>query len=1280
MLHHTKWLYLGLALTALSAAALPPYGDPNQPYDRLPGTLETYHVKWAKPWAGGKLNVLFVVPFGDSREVVETAQRLELDYTVIMNAGHAVWEDGFYEGPTATPLKDEEAKLVLGEITRQRLSLGHTYDAIVIGKVSWPVIPAAARELILKHVERGAGLVYVTPNRLQRGVYSQEFLTDVDPEFDRLFLADREPGLADSLLAGLPLDVLPWQRFKTPQDIRDVPGVSRLDHAQTPLCILGTRHGAGRIVALHYGDAPLASSLSPYLGYPEAAPGLGEEFRVFYDYAFALLAKSITWAAARELEARLELTIAAPATALTCVPINAGLLKYCWEARAPQTVIARTDLPQAQASATLTGGQSGAAARVAWTLRDLTGKTWRADETALAADQTAALKLSLLPRGTYLLDARVFDRSDRVLAFASKSFRVESAVFVTAVTTEKDRYNPGETIAGGAAFSQALAEGQAAEVLAVDTWQRIVARQPAVLAADRASATYAIPVSQALSRLWDIRCEVRDAAGAVDSASTWVGLPDWTFDDYLWMLIFAPSPGVYNWKGDLYGDVIRKYGVNASFTHLIYGYWKLYEVNERHHLASVSYAEHLGEIDSPAGRVLEQQPARTDLDLAELSRMVRHLADTGEPLDAKQFPYVQQKYLSADWLNDRVKQYALTGRFGSPLYVLTGENYLSGEFFGVENSGFGPLTTKQFQEWCQEQYGGSLAALNAEWNSDFRSWEDVRGLLLLEAVEQNQLPRWVDFRFFMRSRVWTQFFLDWTDMLRRFVPEARTGRCGHDQYDFTRFRDRMTSSKVYVGQEENSEWRQALSIELLQSFSGDRSFLLASQSMIRWTYDLETPLNRERWPWLVLFLGLQGFDWERGLSETLGGEFCFTPDLSEPLPFLLDLSREVQTLQSGIGKLTIASTPYRSRVALLWSPVNHYISRLYPFQENAFSGTWMPNVSVVGGAPSDALALLNAARLRPTLIGPEDLRDGGLAKRGFRALVLPYNKGMSEMEEREIRSFVRQGGLLLAENTPGICSEHGKELPERRLADLFPDWTKKTVVRYGKGAAAYLAGEINGFIARMEKGDFAGADAVAALLKEYAAEEPPIEVMDERGVPRRDTLMPVFRHGSTTLLGLLRANTAELRRLPENTLLRFGRPLYVWDVRRGAYCGELAEMPVRLDMQPQYFALLPALPTGMRLAAPATAVQGATAVVNGGIAFGAGRKADIAALGQAVHLRVFGPDGSERECFRRNLVFSGERFATVLPISFSEPVGRYRVEATHAITAMKAQVWFDVTE
>ena len=276
------------------------------------------------------------------------------------------------------------------------------------------------------------------------------------------------------------------------------------------------------------------------------------------------------------------------------------------------------------------------------------------------------------------------------------------------------------------------------------------------------------------------------------------------------------------------------------------------------------------------------------------------------------------------------------------------------------------------------------------------------------------------------------------------------------------------TSKLYFGQEPHPEWRAAITAELPQSFSSDLGYYLAPQSTIRWHHDLKSKINRERWPWLTLMMGMNGFDWERGLTApTLGGESGFTPCYSEALPFFKDIATEVQTIQRGIGKLTIAARPHRSEIAILWSPRNHYLSRCLPFEENGFSGTFLSNITTQGGAPSDCLAILNALRLRPTFIASEDLKD--LGKRKFQALLLPYNKAMAPAEATAIQHFVRNGGLVIADNEPGAFTQHGRALGnKRRLADLFPNFKEATVVQYGKGHAAYLPNGFNHFTRNLQ--------------------------------------------------------------------------------------------------------------------------------------------------------------------------------------------------------------------
>ena len=1260
------------ACTMLLPATLrgtPPYGDPNQPYDRIPGTLETAHTKWARPLPTGPIKALFLLPYGDSREVVEIAQRLHLDYTVIMNAGHTAWEKGYGEGENTTPLTGVEAKHVLERIVEQRLSLAHEYDVIVIGKISWVVMPPSVRSRILEHVARGSGLVYVTPHRLKEGYDNRTVVADArDESFGRLFEMGGGGALAGWIRRTTPLDVLPIHLIESPDQFEPLAGVPRHEYAQAALCVTTSEYGDGRVVGFDYFDEEAArrhsNSLTPYWNHP-----MGDHDLVAYDLSFAILARGMLWSAHRQPTVKTAISVSAPKTTLSDSPDRA-VRRLRWHDQVAQTVVARES--RAEARITTTAGPKQVAF-VEFRLRTRSGKV--IENVKLAMAKSIERALPILPRGDYLIDVRLLDEANSVVEFASRSLRVESEQRVTQITLDRAWYKVDQTISGNVRFTAPLLGDQSVEVVAVDTWGRTVAEAP-IVSDEVGVGKFSIPVRNPLSELWDIVCRITDQHGIVDERSVPAPIPNREFDDYMFMLIFSPTPGRGHWKGELYGRLMRDHGINSTYTYLIYNQQQQFVHNARQHLRSVAYAEHHGELLSPEDRNRDPKQEQPDLDLAELSRMLRRVAETGEKLNPKEFPFRMQ-YLGADFINARIDQYKQAARFGSPFYTLTGENYLSGEFSARENSGFGATTTNVFQAWCREQYDNDLADLNAEWNTRFDSWKQIRGILLTEAVERDQLPRWVDFRHFMRSRVWSQYFIDWTKMMRRFIPAARTGRVGHDHHDFSRYRHEMTCSKLYIGQEIHAQWRHAMTVELPQSFAATRGFLMAPQSVLRWNYDHQSRVNRERYPWLVLMLGLNGFDWENCLTNsTLGGLSCFTPDFSEPLPFFEDYSREVHAIQRGIGKLTIASQPHRSRVAVLWAPYNHYISRLLPFEENGFSGTWLSNLSVIGGAPADALALLNSIRLRPTMIAPEDLRDGGLAKRGFRALVLPYNKGMSQSEADAIRQFVADGGLVIADNTPASYSQHGRKLDQGRLADLFPVTHGKHSQRIGKGYAVYLPNVINGYTRRLENDDCAGAEVVARLLRQYAGQRPPVELHDSDGKPRRDIFTRVFKHGSTQLVGLLCSDTAANQK-PSSAVLWLPEKRYVYDVRDHSFLGFTDRVALQIDLRPRFFALLPARVDSMEFNGTIASARSGTEVgIAGKINLAGKGKADE--MAQAVHVRVFNAKGTELEWFRQNIVFFGTSFKVDLPLSLSTPPGRYRIVAEHALTGTKSTTTLEV--
>ena len=1285
-------------------SASPPYGDPNQPYDRLPGTWETSHTQWARPLAGGPLKLLLVVPYSNSREVVELAQRLDIEYTVIMTAGRSVWKHGSFLPESAsgrgTPLHGEEAD-VLDRLAAERLALGNRYDGIVLGKISWEVIPPDLRELILEHVGCGTGLVYVSPNRFKEGQGSFEEVAGEDSRYAALFQTDSDPEVGESITRSLPFDFIPLKVLGALDEFTAIGDIPAREYrsggavmVQMPVCITTSRHGKGRVLALHYFDNELSradgdDSLTPRVEYDP----------VTYDYLHAILARCVRWSAGSEAAVIPQIAFRGPSTSLAA-PVDNAKMRFSYELKTPERVFARQDLP---ASGILLSASCDPCPQeeltFEYSIRNTSGAVLEEGEIEARPDRGRSslteVPIPVLGRGDYLVNLRVLNRAGEVLDFASRAFRVANTLQVVSITSDRDSFAREDTIRGEVQLSGGLDPGQWVEVRAMDTWGRTVFREPVHLNPWSRSARFTIPVADPVSNLWDIHAVVCDAEGDVDDARTFVGIPQQEYEDYYWGTIFCVAPGD-NWKGSMYAERGREFGLVGHFSCLIYDRFHELEATERANMQNLIFAEHMGQVGNENARHGPWDVEFSESCMAQVSRMLRHTADTGELPDVERFPYRNEQggwTLDADWLSHKMRGYERSSKYGTPFYTLTGENYQSGEMPGVDqpNACFCPLCTRNFQSWCRREYEDDLGTLNAEWGTRFTQWDQIRGILRGEAEATDQRPRWVAFRHFMRAEVWTQTFIDWTDALRRFVPGAKTGRVGHDHFDFSRFRNHMTSSKIYNLQEHNDELHVMVPQELLQSFSGDRSILYGASAMLRWMHDHRTPQRQRRLPWKMLFMGFAGFDWERCLTtNTLGGESPFTPDFSEPLPFFSNISDQVLYLQRGIGKLANTATPLRAPVAILWSPWNDYISRLSrpggtgidgsSSEKYPFSGSWLYNNSYDFGAHHDCLALLKSLRIRGTFVAPQDVINGDLERRGFRALILPYSKGMSTEEAAVIRSFVEDGGLVIADNTPGIYSHFGRELETPRLADLFPVTDRVNVVSVGKGHAAYTHEQVCGALKRMEACDRTGSDEVAALLRQHAGITAPVELLDGHGNPRRDTLMPTYVQGSAVYVGMLRHEGSDGKTTAPTTV-GLTTKRHVWDVLEKRYLGYVDEADIQLDMAPRFFALLPANPIDMALTpTPERVSQGETIRIAGKVTFADGSVEDIASLGQVVHVRVYAPDGREVECFRQNEVFDGADFEVSLPISYSEPAGVYTLEAEYPVTGMESRVSFEVVQ
>lgn len=174
----------GLVLCGLSYAstiAMESYNDYGSTYFAPSDKVVTPHIRWARPLADGPLRVLFITNHKSTREVIELAQRLDLDYTVFTTELKRVFAHENLPVDHTSP-EDYESRL------RAVLRPEQRYDAIVVANLRWDILPSWSRDEIVSRVKSGTGLVTLVEKsddeqlgRLYAQPFSGEFAEELSP-------------------------------------------------------------------------------------------------------------------------------------------------------------------------------------------------------------------------------------------------------------------------------------------------------------------------------------------------------------------------------------------------------------------------------------------------------------------------------------------------------------------------------------------------------------------------------------------------------------------------------------------------------------------------------------------------------------------------------------------------------------------------------------------------------------------------------------------------------------------------------------------------------------------------------------------------------------------------------------------------------------------------------------------------------------------------------------------------------------------------------------------
>lgn len=145
-------------------------------------------------------------------------------------------------------------------------------------------------------------------------------------------------------------------------------------------------------------------------------------------------------------------------------------------------------------------------------------------------------------------------------------------------------------------------------------------------------------------------------------------------------------------------------------------------------------------------------------------------------------------------------------------------------------------------------------------------------------------------------------------------------------------------------------------------------------------------------------------------------------------------------LHDGIGKLFLNSRRLYDGIAIHYSQASMQVHWLLDNVQNARK--WMLHSggdrhSHFTGLRNSWTKLIEDLGFQFEFVGRSQIEEGKLGTGQHRVLIMPQSLAVSAHEASEIREFVRAGGLLIADYRAASMNEHGRDLGQGQLNDVF---------------------------------------------------------------------------------------------------------------------------------------------------------------------------------------------------------------------------------------------------
>ena len=1255
--------------------------------------VETPHSKWAKPLAGGPVSALFIPNLAGGRDVVEIAQRFDVDFeTVLIDRS---WDSNkwglgdFYDLRAA--IWDDS--IVMQNLENAVCSDMHFDVMFIPGINGWRRFSDKAKDAIMRRVKDGAGLVINQPSH---GVAMPEVEGSLPAilEMDREEGGYRPPSHTDKWLAELcPLEQLHQERYRP-----DGYGEVDWDVLKHDDWVFDDNHyitknfpageidfgnlayypyklqGQGEVVIKSASGAPIAAVRNVGKGRVVALAwlqkaflpnnravtpaengcfgsmnmdGISPEFNVKYnadEYLCALVGRMMLWAAGRDKTVITGGSFAGDV--LQVETTEAAALRY--------RIKNYYDEPVAEGFA-----ENG--------------------KVPIPMGQHSSLRFEILAmQGDAMLDWAVFVKESTATA---------SAAFGCCRHLYSDSLNVGDEFKVDVELN---CDGLNWELKIIDDFENVVWTQCGK-GSGKQTISYVVEATQSLNIRAQARIIAPDNTTLVktETRRVVVKLADRGINDFEAFL--SPTARGDSKLLNIIGNLMRGIGVTGLFP-------------GGNRAVAPSGAEGLGVYWYKRAQYVAQKEA---------------YMRTGSKQYLTRVPCLSDPAFWAD-MEEKIRETVTREMKVSPIaYFANDEGSLTCYKDEFEFC-FCPHTLGGMREWLKQEYG-DLAKLNAAWKTNFADWDAVVPDTFNEAYARNHYRAWGDHRLYMEvvfSRVYEKLIA----LVRKYDKEGRLRMSGCQE------------SSPYTGCDYFELHKH---VGYFEAYGGGnqmefhRSFIHPGTVLGAWTgYGVSGITARHQ----IWFRTLHGIS----LHSMFWFASNINPDFNYPKT-ALDLSKPlIELRRQGLGKLLLhATTRDALGVAL------HYSMR-------SIHGAYAKgNEEKYANNREGWVNILEDCGYQYNFVATPQIEDGELSK--YRVLILPYSIELSEKEVKQIRDFANKGGVVIADFQTGVMDvaptapgalddifgierrnthhrrfftchefkrakdfdlfdtpESGAEFqldgfrfaeegirvaPGVRAAyyhDFSPALSAVVVNNYGSGKGIYLNTAMDDYVIVRKSGGGDMRKLIKSILT-YAGIERFCTLSDpETGAPIEAGHETVYYSAPGAKFVAILRDMADARAMSHDGLVvggsedkgevveqlkvTFAQKAHIYDMRTREYLGETDSIETTLNAgDAKVLAILPEKLAEVKCSVPAKVKRGDEYVIEVSSATASGKTPEFSVFA----VEVTAPDGTRAWDKCENVVGKG-RAAVARKMFYNAQPGTWKVSAKDVATGVTATVEFVV--